>query len=88
MSPLRGAVFHSHFILLDIEDELSQVLALKRGYDSHPLYWRCVARLLCQGRPKEAADLLQLHSDHLSSERVSPLFEMETCSICSSHPDA
>ncbi|EGD74879.1 hypothetical protein PTSG_07107 [Salpingoeca rosetta] len=43
----------------------------KSNFDEHPSFWPAVVHLVCQGRMKEASQLLQLHSRYPRDEMVT-----------------
>eukprot|EP00730_Choanoeca_flexa_P008422 TRINITY_DN12484_c3_g1_i10.p1 TRINITY_DN12484_c3_g1~~TRINITY_DN12484_c3_g1_i10.p1 ORF type:complete len:630 (+),score=145.25 TRINITY_DN12484_c3_g1_i10:62-1951(+) len=50
-----------------VNERLSAVLQAGGAFEDHPDFWLCVAQFICQGRMKESAELLQLHSQHTAN---------------------
>eukprot|EP00045_Choanoeca_perplexa_P013253 m.149392 g.149392 ORF g.149392 m.149392 type:complete len:622 (-) comp16293_c1_seq1:54-1919(-) len=49
-----------------VDERLAGVLQAGGKFEDHPDFWTCVAQFICQGRMRESAELLQLHSDHVA----------------------
>lgn len=50
-----------------VDNQVARVLDAGGLYEANDGFWKCVAQFVCQGRMRDAAELLQLHSQHVAS---------------------